>query len=185
MSATSPASGAPLRDYAGTPSSAVSTPVGATESVDELYSELTQLIERLHRRFLDVLRIELERLEIQDINAVQALLVADLTEEVSVGDLVRRAYYLGSSVNYNIKKLVENGYLVQERSAHDRRSMRVRLSDKGQALSDKIRALQANQAATLMGGDSSKAEYDSVFRSLRRLEQAWSDYVQFGQLNTL
>ncbi|MCH7958105.1 MAG: MarR family transcriptional regulator, partial [Proteobacteria bacterium] len=42
------------------------------------YIELTRLIERLHRRFLDVLRAELNRMSIKDINAVQALLLANI-----------------------------------------------------------------------------------------------------------
>ena len=85
--------------------------------MNKRYMDLTRLIERLHRRFLDVLRAELNRLGVRNINAVQALLLANISEEeIVIRDLVERGYYQGSNVSYNIKKLTELGYLVQERS---------------------------------------------------------------------
>ena len=80
--------------------------------VTKQYVELTRLIERLHRRFLDVLRAELNRLGVKNINAVQALLLANISdEEIVIRDLVERGYYQGSNVSYNIKKLTDLGYL--------------------------------------------------------------------------
>lgn len=168
--------------HSGAPSPALRS---GARSAEELYGELAHLIERLHRRFLDVVRIELEKQELHDINAVQALFVADLTEEATVRDLMRRAYYLGSSVNYNIKKLAEAGYVTQERSSHDRRAVRVRLTEKGAALAARVRQLQNGHAKTLIAGEKAAEELDAAYRILRRLEQAWSDYVQYGQLNRL
>ena len=99
------------------------------------YFECITLVERLHRQFLDVLKIELERAGIQDINNVQSLILYNIgQDELTVGELTARGYYLGSNVSYNLKKMVENGYLVQERSVHDRRSIRVKLSEKGHAI---------------------------------------------------
>ena len=98
----------------------------------EQYLISTRLIERLHRRFLDVIKAELDRLGIEDINNVQTLILFNINEEqLTVGELTVRGYYLGSNVSYNVKKLVENDYLIQERSAHDRRMTRVRLSAEG------------------------------------------------------
>ena len=98
-------------------------------SVKETYFETIRLIERLHRQFLEVVKGELDRLGIEDINNVQALILSNVgREELTVGELTNRGYYLGSNVSYNVKKMVENGYLVQERSTHDRRSIRVRVS---------------------------------------------------------
>ncbi|HLB06978.1 MAG TPA: MarR family winged helix-turn-helix transcriptional regulator [Alphaproteobacteria bacterium] len=154
-------------------------------SGEELYGGVVHLIERLHRRFLDVVRIELERKELHDINAVQALFIADLTEEATVRELMRRAYYLGSSISYNIKKLADAGYVVQERSPFDRRAVRVRLTEKGLMLAQEVRRLQSGHAKTLIGGERAAEELDAAYRVLRRLEQAWSDYVQFGHLNPL
>src|SRR3546814_8885894 len=74
-----------------------------------------------------------------DLNNVQSLILYNIgTDELTVGELTARGYYLGSNVSYNVKKMVENGYLVQERSLHDRRSVRVRLSDKGLELREKL-----------------------------------------------
>ena len=91
-------------------------------AVKQSYLDTIRLIERLHRRFLDVIKTELDRLGVEDINNVQALILSNISnEQLTVGELTARGYYLGSNVSYNVKKLVENGYLNQERSPHDRR----------------------------------------------------------------
>src|SRR3546814_19015032 len=100
--------------------------------VQQPYYQSIVLIERLHRHFLELVKAELERRGIQDINNVQSLILYNIgTDELTVGELTARGYYLGSNVSYNVKKMVENGYLVRERSLQDRRSVRVRLSDTG------------------------------------------------------
>src|SRR3546814_15509031 len=107
--------------------------------VQQPYYQSIVLIERRHRHFLELVKAELERRGIQDINNVQSLILYNIgTDELTVGELTARGYYLGSNVSYNVKKMVENGYLVQERSLHDRRSVRVRLSDKGLELREKL-----------------------------------------------
>ena len=99
------------------------------------YYETIHIIERLHRQSLDVLKLELDRLGIQDINNVQSLILYNIgSDQLTVGELTLRGYYLGSNVSYNLKKMVECGYLAQERSLHDRRSVRVKVSPKGVAL---------------------------------------------------
>ena len=104
-------------------------PVAKSPMPDE-FRELTQLIERLHRRFLDVLRTELDRLDIHDINPVQCLLLSNIgREEINVRNLMDRGYYQGSNASYNIKKLVEVGYLEQKRSPRDRRSTLLKVSE--------------------------------------------------------
>src|SRR5882757_4621353 len=98
----------------------------------QVYLETILLIERLHRRFLDVVKSELDRLKIEDINNVQTLILYNINnEQLTIGELTNRGYYLGSNVSYNVKKLVENGFLIQEKSPHDKRSTRVKLSEKG------------------------------------------------------
>ncbi|MEZ5931327.1 MAG: MarR family transcriptional regulator [Alphaproteobacteria bacterium] len=138
------------------------------------YGETINLIERLHRRFLDVLRAELERIGIGDINNVQGLLLANIgEEEVSVGDLVSRGYYLGSNVTYNLKRLVEAGYVLQERSERDRRVVRIRLSDKGRDLCRHINVMLSEQSQAL--GDNPKLRpLDELNAQLRDLEMFWT-----------
>src|SRR5258708_10611106 len=105
----------------------------------DAYLNTIALIERLHRQFLEVVRTELDSLGVQDINNVQALILFNIGgAELTVGELTLRGCYLGSNVSYNVKKMVENGYLIQERSAHDRRSIHVRLSEKGKKLRDEL-----------------------------------------------
>ncbi|KAF0223474.1 MAG: transcriptional [Rhodospirillaceae bacterium] len=145
------------------------------------YFEIIRLIERLHRHFLDVLRSELRRLGIEDINAVQALLLYNIGEnEVVIRDLKDRGYYQGSNVSYNIKALTECAYLTQERSAHDRRSVRLKLTDKGLELCNAVRILQDDLSAVFGDEDSAKALQGTVDTMLR-LERTWGDFVHYGR----
>src|SRR5439155_16679007 len=102
------------------------------------YLEVISLVERLHRHFLEVVKLELDGLGIHDINNVQSLVLFNIGDaEMTVGDLTLRGCYLGSNVSYNVKKLVENGYLVQERSTYDRRSVHIMLTEKGRSIRDR------------------------------------------------
>jgi DNA-binding MarR family transcriptional regulator len=113
-----------------------------SDEFKSVYLGSLQLIERLHRRFLEVVKVELDRLHVQDINNIQALILYNVGHaEMTVGELTSRGYYLGSNVSYNVKKMVENLYLEQERSPYDRRSIRLRLSQKGLELYEKINSL--------------------------------------------
>ena len=103
------------------------------------YQETLLLIERLHRQFLDVIKNYLEVLKIDDINNIQTLILHNIGEDqLTIGELTHRGYYLGSNVSYNVKKLVEAEYLIQEQAVHDKRSSKVRLGEKGLALYEKI-----------------------------------------------
>ncbi len=150
------------------------------------YLELTRLIERLHRRFLDLLRTELNRAGVRDINSVQALLLANIgKEEIAIRDLVERGYYQGSNVSYNIKKLAEMGYINQERSTHDRRSVTIRLTDKALKVVDDIRELEQRIACQLDQEEVGSNEIDIVCEALRRVERTWTDYVHFGRIGAV
>src|SRR5918911_4517387 len=106
------------------------------------YLDTISLIERLHRHFLEIIKLELDGMGVHDINNVQGLILFNIGDaEMTVGELTLRGCYLGSNVSYNVKKMVENGYLIQERSEHDRRSIHVRLSEKGAKLRDKLSAM--------------------------------------------
>ena len=120
---------------------AVATAVGAAErapgqpQVQPLYLEALTLVERLHRRLLDVIKDEFDRRGRADINSVQALLLYNIGDkELTAGELRTRGYYLGSNVSYNLKKLVELGFLDHQRSRVDRRSVRIRLTSQGQEI---------------------------------------------------
>jgi len=149
--------------------------------VTKEYLELTRLIERLHRRFLDVLRSELNRLGVKDINGVQALLLANVGEgEIVIRDLIERGYYQGSNVSYNIKKLTDLGYLEQERTAHDKRSVTIRLTDKAKDVVSRIRELEEQNAVKLVEQDLGEEKIEEISEALRRLERVWTDTIHYG-----
>ncbi len=145
------------------------------------YREALLLIERLHRRFLDVLKAEIDRSGRADVNSVQALILYNIgDDEITVGDLTNRGYYLGSNVSYNIKQLSNNGYIEQERSPHDRRAIRVRLSAKGKTLRQDLTAFfERHVEALLSGGDVTLDDIAQLNTKLRRIERFWSDQIQY------
>jgi len=142
-----------------------------------VYTESIVLIERLHRHFLDVIKAELDRWKLDDINNVQTLILYNISsEQLTIGELTNRGYYLGSNVSYNVKKLVENGYLLQERAPHDKRSTRIKLSDKGMQLCQKIDELYQRNVEVL-GREMDEAELRSINKTLSQLETFWTGYI--------
>lgn len=152
------------------------------QNVIESYFGLVQLVERLHRHFLDVLRTELRRIGMEEINAVQALLLANIgEEEVVIRDLKDRGYYHGSNVSYNIKKLTEMGFLTQERCSHDRRAVRVGLTEKGMDLCEKVRDLQGHLAEELARAGMTPERLDQALGTLETVERCWTDFIRYGR----
>jgi DNA-binding MarR family transcriptional regulator len=138
------------------------------------YLETISLVERLHRHFLEVVKLELDGLRIDDINSVQGMMLFNIGDaEMTVGELTLRGCYLGSNVSYNVKKMVENGYIVQERSVHDRRSVHVRLTDKGRKLRDRLSAMHKRHVEMLSQTQITDADLQGVAVTLRRLERFW------------
>ena len=149
--------------------------------MDHIYQEVIFLVERLHRQFLEVVKSELERLDTSDINNIQALILFNVgDEELTVGELTNRGYYLGSNVSYNVKKMVENGYLIHQRSTHDRRSIRVRLSEKGLVLFHSLREMFERHIADITEGPITEEELVGASMALRHMEQFWTRILTFG-----
>ena len=148
-----------------------------------MYSDITRLIERLHRRHLDIIRLELSRMSVDDINAVQALLLVNVSDsEVSIRELVDRGYYIGSNVTYNVRHLVERGYLEQTRSERDRRSVKIKLSEPGLELCRKLAEMEARHAKALTDLGSANLDPECARSLLRSMERVWSDSIQYGNL---
>jgi DNA-binding MarR family transcriptional regulator len=152
-----------------------------THSLRKSYLEALNLVERLHRQLLDVIKDELDRRDEREINSVQALLLFNVgDQELTAGELRTRGHYLGSNVSYNLKKLVESGYIHHERSEADRRSVLVRLTRKGEAVRDMLRELFDRHLISLEAvGNVAGDDLDSLNTSLRRLERFWIDQVRF------
>lgn len=145
------------------------------------YMDSLALVERLHRLLLDVIKDEFERLNILDINAVQALLLFNVGEqEVTAGELKTRGYYQGSNVSYNLKKLVETGYMHHQRCDVDRRSVRVRLTPQGRDVRAVVAALFARHAEGLIErGIIAGPRLDELNILLRRMERYWSEQIRY------
>lgn len=145
------------------------------------YLEALTLVERLHRLLLDVIKDEFERLGIIELNPVQALLLFNVGDhEVTAGELKSRGYYQGSNVSYNLKKLVDAGYMHHQRCEIDRRSVRVRLTEKGRGIRDIVAGLFSAHADGLQErGVMDMAGIEDITASLRRVERYWSDQIRY------
>ncbi len=145
------------------------------------YLDVLNLIERLHRRLLDIIKDDFERHGEPEVNPVQALLLYNIADaELTAGELKSRGHYHGSNVSYNLKKLVEAGYVHHERSATDRRSVRVRLTSKGQSIRNRVDALynrQLQAVEQLAGLDV--GELERINKALTRLERYWTDQILY------
>ncbi|WP_407051685.1 transcriptional regulator LdtR [Methyloraptor flagellatus] len=162
---------------------AVDTLPSASEDVaiKPLYLEALTLVERLHRRLLDVIKDEFDRMGRDDVNSVQALLLFNIGgAELTAGELRTRGYYLGSNVSYNLKKLVEGGYVKHERSRIDRRSVRVSLTDKGREIATVIDRLYERHIRSIeQVGGIGPGEFKTLNKSLHRLERFWTDQILY------
>jgi len=163
------------------PSEDIAQETGQTDQPAN-YLEVLGLLERLHRLLLDLIKDEFERLRIEEINPVQALLLYNVgTAELSVGELRSRGYYQGSNVSYNLKKLVELGYMQQQRSNADRRSVRVRLTDKGFAVRETLAALFGRHAGAIRERRLiASPTLEAVTETLRLIERFWSDQIRYS-----
>jgi DNA-binding MarR family transcriptional regulator len=158
----------------------VTEPAGE-EDLRATYLDALTLIERLHRQLLDVIKDDLERSGQPDINSVQALLLFNIGDsELTAGELRTRGHYLGSNVSYNLKKLVEAGYIHHQRSEQDRRSVRVRLTPSGEEVCRRVDALYDHHTATLseVGGIKSD-DLGALNKTLKRLERFWTDQIRY------
>jgi len=146
-----------------------------------LYFETITLIERLHHLFLDVVKTELDRLRIFDINNIQCFILYNVGKnEMTVGEISNRGYYLGSNVSYNLKKLVENGYFVQKKAQHDKRASKIRLSEKGIKLYDKLDKVFTQQASNLKYNGVVDQNLTETLKLLRKLESYWNFIATHG-----
>ncbi|HEX2257595.1 MAG TPA: MarR family winged helix-turn-helix transcriptional regulator [Afifellaceae bacterium] len=162
---------------------AVAAPQGASEPEDikGLYLDSLTLVERLHRRLLDVIKDEFDRMGRSDVNSVQALLLYNIGDaELTAGELRTRGYYLGSNVSYNLKKLVDAGYIHHQRSRVDRRSVRVSLTEKGLAVAQIVDGLYNRHINSIekVGGIAAD-DFRRVNKSLQRLERFWTDQILY------
>ncbi|MGQ7792759.1 transcriptional regulator LdtR [Faunimonas sp. B44] len=153
----------------------------AAEDTKSLYLDALTLVERLHRRLLDVIKDEFDRMGRSDVNSVQALLLFNIGDaELTAGELRTRGYYLGSNVSYNLKKLVDSGFIHHQRSRIDRRSVRVSLTDKGLEVARIVDDLYNRHVQSIEKvGGISKEDFKHLNKCLQRLERFWTDQILY------
>ena len=145
------------------------------------YLKTIKLLERLHRQFLEVIKIELERNKIDDISNIQSLIIMNIGhEEMTVGDLTNRGYYMGSNVSYNMMKLVDNGYILHKRSRDDKRSFRIKLTPKGLEHYHLMNEMINFHISAILEHNVAHKELDHLNEGLSRLDTFWTDLVRFS-----
>lgn len=154
-------------------------PDASTPEATLAYIELSRAAERVHRRFLDVLRTQLGRHGIRELNTIQALLLANIGEEsLSMRELVDRGHYQPSIVSYHIRKLGDLGYLNLERSSYDKRAVDISITDKARHVIARIGEIE-RLLGTGVPGDSIPAEdLRQASRTLLAIEELWSDFIR-------
>lgn len=162
------------------------TPPQTGEVVELAVSELeiARLIERAHRRFLDLLRMELTKLGTDDISPSQVMLLFTIgADELSVRDLLERGHYLGSNASYNLKQLVDAGYVHRSASLRDRRSARLRLTPKASTLCENIRHMHDTVHRQTVKDETDSRDLMTAYSVLRRLEMHWTGSLRYGETN--
>ncbi|HXV30508.1 MAG TPA: MarR family transcriptional regulator [Sinorhizobium sp.] len=145
------------------------------------YFELARVMERASRRFSGLLRTELTKLGVDDIGAAQAMVLLAIGDaELSVGELLDRGHYVGSNVSYYLKQLADGDYIDRIASQRDKRSARIRLSEKGRRLCDALRQAARSYERALSHGEQDRRNLESAFQTLHRLEVIWGNFTRYG-----
>jgi DNA-binding MarR family transcriptional regulator len=152
-----------------------------TVTIMPAYAHTIMLLERLHRRMQEVVKDALDRAKIDEINAVQALMLYNIADqELTVSELRARDYYTGSNSSYNVKKLVEAGYICYAKSRVDRRCARISLGERGKEIHALVARAYERHARTLdcVGGVEVN-DLSAINHSLGKLDRFWADQIQY------
>jgi len=173
------ASAEPMVEERGDNSIELDATTGTTTSSHVNHFDLVRIIERMYRRYLDRMRIDLIRIGADDISPPHAMLLFTIGhDDLSVRDLMDRGHYIGSNASYSLKQLVQSGYVDRTASARDRRSARIRLTEKGKTLCRAIKAAdEANQEHVVQSEKDLQA-LEETFAMLRKLEVLWATDLQ-------
>ena len=159
----------------------MTSPTPRAADILPAYANMIHLVERLHRRLMDVVTDALDRANVKDVNAVQAIMLYNIADqELTISELRERDYYTGSNSSYNVKKLVEGGFLRYSKSRIDRRTVRISLGERGKEIHALVAQAYGKHASTVeqLGGIQS-GDFDVVNRSLQRLNRFWSDQIEY------
>ena len=150
-------------------------------TLGESFLKSLSLLEQAHRRLHDVVKDDLERGGERSLTGVQALLIYEIGEGEAAASVLRaRGAFAGTSLSYNVKKLQEGGYLVQTRSEDDKRTVTLRLTDRGLKVRQRVEKLFDKQAGALEPTASVRPDdLTQLNKTMSRLERFWSDQIRF------
>ena len=133
----------------------------------------------MHRQFLEIIKNELDNTDVRDINNAQAFMLCNIgDDELTIGELSLRGYYLGTNVSYTIKKMTEYGYINHERLSHDHRSVRVRLTEKGLELSRALETMFERHSEEMANNLNSET-LETANDTLSDIESVWLQQLGF------
>lgn len=151
------------------------------QNAAELYLDIPRTLERLHRQYLDILQAQLQRCGVEDLLPVQAFMLLDVDDDgISLQQFIYRGRYQRSNAFNHVKKLIDHGYLVQARSSHDRRAMRLSLTAKARELCRELREHLCALDAKVWGSEEDLASAHDALRVLSRLERSWGEFLTYG-----
>ena len=150
-------------------------------SIGESFLKSLSLLEQAHRRLHDVVKDDLERGGERSLTGVQALLLYEIGEDEAPASVLRaRGAFAGTSLSYNVKKLQEGGYLIQTRSEDDKRTVTLRLTERGLKVRNRVAKLFEKQASALEPTASVRPDdLSQLNKTISRLERFWSDQIRF------
>ncbi len=135
--------------------------------------------ERNYRLFLDIIKQELDSFNHTDITAIQAFLLMNIGENVvTIGEVISRGYYIGSNASYNVKKLINNGYIQQVPSEYDRRTVYLKLTEKGLELCGEIDDSIKCHMNLFENKLKGKFDMNTGIEFLKNVERVWKDLLQ-------
>ncbi|USO02638.1 MAG: winged helix DNA-binding protein [Alphaproteobacteria bacterium] len=137
----------------------------------ENHLEAISLVEVVYKLYLDVLKTELSKLGILDINNMQAMIMYHIGDrKLSIGEVIDKGCFIGSNVSYNVKKLTSAGYLKQEPSQFDRRSVYLTLTKQGKEVYTKLHKAIQEQKKVLLKYGLSDQDFENLKETLTKLE---------------
>jgi DNA-binding MarR family transcriptional regulator len=140
------------------------------------YLKVISVIEGIHQTFAELTQAELDHIGADNVTIMQALILLNVGDaKVTVNELRNRINHLGSHLNYMIRKLSADKYLLYERSRDDPRALCISLSDKGRALRARLIQVHDHHVANCSAARKIAPEIGHLVQTLRQIEQFWID----------
>ena len=143
--------------------------------------EFAMLSEKVYRTFLELIKHELDVAGISDINPIQASVLLNIDENtITMSEVISRGYYMGSNASYNLKKMINNGYINQMQSEYDKRTSFLKLTNKGKDLLSKLKDKITEHAISLDGKMKDKMTLSKMNGFLRNVDNYWKNIIVMG-----